>query len=81
MIITSAENLKEDSIKYTSDIIKKLANVLENMKKVHHKLKVKYEFVIKQRKLEVCCVNVCVNVCENVSFAALCDMRKYFSYL
>ena len=52
VIITSADNLKEDSIKYITDILKKLQNVFENIKKVHHKLKVKYEFTIKQRKLE-----------------------------
>lgn len=52
VIITSADNLKEDSIKYITDILKKLHNVFENIKKVHHKLKVKYEFTIKQRKLE-----------------------------
>ena len=52
VIITLPDNVKKDSVKHISDIIKRLNVEYEVIKKIYHKLKVKYDFLIKQRKLE-----------------------------
>lgn len=50
--ITISDDAKKDGASYTADVSKKLQLEYDVVKKIYHKLKVKYEFSIKQRKLE-----------------------------
>ena len=50
--IMISDDTKKDGANHTADIAKKLQLEYEVVSKIHHKLKVKYEFSIKQRKLE-----------------------------
>lgn len=48
VVVSLNDDIKEDGAKYVGDLLKRLFDVYDNMKKVHHKLKIKYEFTIKQ---------------------------------
>ncbi|XP_057304422.1 triple functional domain protein-like isoform X4 [Hydractinia symbiolongicarpus] len=52
VVITSQNNIKLDSVAHVGAVLHKLQLEYDVIKKIFHKLKVKYDFSIKQRKLE-----------------------------
>ncbi|XP_065656254.1 triple functional domain protein isoform X8 [Hydra vulgaris] len=50
--IAVSDNGKVDSVKYVSEVLRKLVLEFDFIKKINTSLRVKYEFTLKQRKLE-----------------------------
>ena len=52
VVITQPDNIKIDSVPHICEIIRKLSLEYDVIKRIYNKLKIKYEFCLKQRNLE-----------------------------
>lgn len=78
--ITISDDAKKDGASYTADVSKKLQLEYDVVKKIHHKLKVKYEFSIKLRKLEADAKKVSSWIRHGESILAASQAAGYSMY-